>query len=259
MLGQGSITLSNGPILGGGSIIGNSLFSENRSRNIKKVQMNETSVDILAVSCCWYRLRTNDSSSKILSQINSTITDSEFLFEQVNHDDHILAAKIRDYYSKKIMMWKLKEKTLSNFRSNLAEFISGSGQLWKEEFSGMIVKLPEFYFYDIKLEDIISTHFSREASKSESNTSKTLIPVGSLTRKTKSYHRTEYWFKTNDREEAVKFSIDHKNELKYIWEMLFNSNVPLTIQGNYVVSNLGDYDHYLLKPTNLINTISIQC
>lgn len=256
--GVGAITLSNlnqhvGNLTLGGSSIFSGLMEE--SLNIKKVMMIESTTDILAVSSCWYRLK-QENNTDLQHRGHIRLTNN-FLFESVNQDDRVMAGNIRDYYSKKIMMWKLKDKKLSNFRISLADFITGNGLLWKEDYGGMITRLPEFYHYDCEMDKIVEAHFKREAKSGQPNTVKALVPINALVRRTKHQHKVDYWFKTSDLEEPVKMTVDAKNELRFIWDSLFNSKSTLAIQGSYMVSTLGDFAHYMLKPANVINTISI--
>jgi hypothetical protein len=74
----------------------------------------------------------------------------------ITDDDHQIAGQIRDYYSKKIMMWNLLGHPLTNFRQDLSAFIHlNDFSEVPDRMLPLIYKLPEFYFQDIKLEDVL--------------------------------------------------------------------------------------------------------
>ena len=64
------------------------------------------------------------------------------------------ANEIRDYYSKKIMLWKLKGVNLSSYRTDLNTFIHNSSREYPKSHMGIAYWLPEFHEYDIQLDEI---------------------------------------------------------------------------------------------------------
>ena len=120
--------------------------------NVKKYEIFEVSQDLLVLSTCWYRLRKEKKASNI-----SKLTDNT-LFINIIDEDRIFAGTIRDYYSKKILVWKLKNNRLTSFRQDLSEFINTDGKKFKETMMPLAYRLPEFYEYDIEFEKIVFEH-----------------------------------------------------------------------------------------------------
>ena len=110
----------------------------------------KTTEDSLVLSCAWYRLR-NNFNNKV--NMPNSLFDYNLL-DQILEVDRLLAYNIRDYFSKKIMVWKLKNMELTTFREDLNEFIHSDGLLIKEKMIGLIFRLPEFYHYDITIDEI---------------------------------------------------------------------------------------------------------
>jgi hypothetical protein len=85
--------------------------------NVKKYEVYEISQDLLALSICWSRYRKVKDEHN-LRPVITRLLDSE-LFRLVSEDDITQANAIRDYYSKKIMVWKLKNIKLTPFREDM--------------------------------------------------------------------------------------------------------------------------------------------
>ena len=82
--------------------------------NVKNDRIQSYTLDILILSCCSYRLRTTEPYTNY--GLTNTVT------QFVKDEDYILASQIRDYYSKKLMIQKLKGGEMSKFRKTLSEF-----------------------------------------------------------------------------------------------------------------------------------------
>ena len=110
----------------------NNLFKNiHRSDYVKRYEVIETTEDVLALSVAWKRLRdTKDRGAQYIS-ISSLLDDN--LFRQVEESDKIRANQIRDYFSKKIMLWSLKSIKLSKYRQDLNTFIHGNDKKVTEE------------------------------------------------------------------------------------------------------------------------------
>jgi hypothetical protein len=70
--------------------------------DVKKYEIYESPEDLLALSVAWKRHRDTDTSYTGYRNL----LDAE-LFKVLTHEDQTVADSIRDYYSKKVMMWKL--------------------------------------------------------------------------------------------------------------------------------------------------------
>ena len=116
--------------------LNNLLKNINRSDYVKRYEVIEATEDILALSVAWKRLRDTKSES-IQTGITTLLDDN--LFRKIEEPDRIRANEIRDYFSKKIMLWSLKSVKLSAYRQDLNKFIHGDSKKITEE---MLQKPP---------------------------------------------------------------------------------------------------------------------
>jgi hypothetical protein len=199
----------------------------NSTDNVKKYEVFETTEDILALSVTWHRLRPLLRGHSI-NNINiidpwdkpTKLTD-EILFKQMTQEDRERANVIRDYYSKKIMMFTLRGQHLTKFRKDLSTFVHGDSQVVKEEMLPLVYRLPEFYDYDIELEEMfrdLNTTF--QGSRIASAEILSLTPIKKFTVKRKSRKFVEYWLK-DENNIAYKIEIDTSNELLHLWDHFF--------------------------------------
>jgi hypothetical protein len=169
---------------------------------------------------------------------------SDKLFEQISSEDIDIANKIRDYYSKKIMVIKLRGTNLSKFREDLNKFIHSTEYVYKKDMLPLIYRLPEFYEYDTamdmlrknlndKIEPIqIKSRFVR--------TNKTLkflksFIVGRSGRKIK-----EFWF-SDEHNNLVNIFLSKDNPLMNLFEkQLLN---PITVTGDFVKMHRDNYEY----------------
>lgn len=219
--------------------------------------------DILAMSCAWWRHR-NSPESQTKPQVNfniGTLTDARLL-NLVTDEDRHLAGTIRDYYNKLIVLWSLKGKRLSNFRTNLREFLGDSVKV-REDHLGIAFHLPSFYAYDHKLDEIRNKNFSESAITKEFKSgrhtvdSMKLIPIDKLHRKTKLLDNIVYWLKTKDTDVGVEISVGRNNELLPLWDTVFNLNQPLVVSGIYSLSDRHDFEHYTVTKWKIVNLYSL--
>ena len=211
--------------------------------NVKKYEVVETTEDILALSVTWHRLR--------LSGINTierptTLTDN-ILFNEINQEDRNRADIIRDYYSKKLMVITLREQRISKFRKDLNTFIHGDCKIVKEEMMPLIFRLPEFYDYDIQLQEML-----RDLNKQFEDTEdqayggkKILKPMKKFVVKLRTNKFSEYWLKDDDNK-AYKIEIPIENKLNHLWEHFFEQeSIPL--QGHFRYMERDGINYFHLK------------
>lgn len=194
------------------------------SANIKKYEVIETSEDLLAMSCAWYRIRQNQGLSSPL--ITSLV--SEELIRHVTQEDRELANEVRDYYSKKFMVMALKDQRLTNFRQDLKEYLLGDSKKFTEKTIPMIYRMPEFYVYDQEF-DVIKRDFQTTITNFSELTRKTtdrsvrLTPIKSFKKNSKIRGKhTEYWLKDN-KNQAYRFGLRADNPLLGLWDNAFNN------------------------------------
>jgi hypothetical protein len=206
-------------------------FEFNFSDDVKKYEVYEISQDLLSLSVCWARYR----KARDISGPQPTITkllDSE-LFRLVTEEDIAHANVIRDYYSKKIMVLKLKNEGFTAFREDLNTFIHSEGKTFKESMLPLAYRLPEFYEYDVEFEKM-AFEYNREVKRNDDPhvvTVKQLKFVKKLSVNNKRQKRKEYWF-SDRHNNLVNINIDNSNPLLSLMDMTVNKN-DITIKGNF--------------------------
>jgi hypothetical protein len=208
-----------------------SFGQETQNTNVKKYEVYEISKDLLALSVCWARLRKEKAQSyNILSPTITKLLDSE-LFRLTTQEDIEQANIIRDYYSKKIMVWKLKNINLSVFRQDLSSFIHSNGQTFKESMIPLAYRLPEFYEYDVEFEKM-AFDYNKEVKFYDPyavNETRQLKFVKKLTVNKKHSKSKEYWF-TDTHNNLVNLSLESSNPLLSLMDMTVDKN-DITIIG----------------------------
>jgi hypothetical protein len=223
----------------------NNLFKNiNRSDYVKRYEVIEATEDILALSVAWKRLRDTKTES---IQVGITTLLDDNLFRKIEEPDRIRANEIRDYFSKKIMLWALKSIKLSSYRQDLNKFIHGDNKKVTEELLPLIYRLPEFYEYDIQFDQ-----FKREVNLEINNFSNidsvkkiiTLTPIKSFYKTNKRVKHFEYWLKDSN-DNAHLITIEPKNPLKHIWDKMF-VNGQLRIEGTCYPKKYDELQYYQL-------------
>jgi hypothetical protein len=211
--------------------LGNLDFEFNFNDDVKKYEVYEISQDLLSLSVCWARYR----KARDIPGPQPTITkllDSE-LFRLVTEEDIAHANVIRDYYSKKIMVLKLKNEGFTAFREDLNTFIHSEGKTFKESMLPLAYRLPEFYEYDVEFEKM-AFEYNREVKRNDDPhvvTVKQLKFVKKLSVNNKRQKRKEYWF-SDRHNNLVNINIDNSNPLLSLMDMTVDKN-DITIKGNF--------------------------
>jgi hypothetical protein len=199
--------------------------------DVQKYEVYEISKDLLALSVCWARYRkTRDTTPHLLQPTITKLLDSE-LFRLVTEEDIVHANVIRDYYSKKIMVWKLKNEGFTAFREDLNTFIHSEGKTFKESMLPLAYRLPEFYEYDIEFEKM-AFEYNREVKRNNDPnvvTVKQLKFIKKLSVNTKRQKRKEYWF-SDRHNNLVLLNVESSNPLLSLMDMTVDKN-DITITG----------------------------
>jgi len=227
------------------------------NKNVKKYEVFETTEDILALSVTWHRLRpliSHGISNIINPSTRPTKLTDEVLFKEMIQEDRDKANVIRDYYSKKLMMFTLKGQQLTSYRKDLNTFIHGDCKVVKEEMMPLVYRLPEFYEYDVGLDEMfleLDTRF--EGSQISLSTIKTLTPVKKFTVKRKSRKFVEYWLKDNENK-PYKIEIDLNNELMHLWDYFYDRGKfhEITLDTVIRFSNRDSISHYKMIEWKLV-------
>lgn len=219
---------------------------------VKKYEIIETTEDILILSCAWYRMRQERKSIQGLNQILMQQMPEKLLdrilFENIKKEDIELANAIRDHYSKKIMMLKLKEIKLTNYREELNQFIHSDGKKFQESICGLVYRLPEFYFHDKKFEEL-TIGCNKEINNSISVVSYRLKHLGTMNIDRKTSKRVEYWFK-NENDNLVNIVLEPHNPLLKIWDRLIAEEI--NVQGNYYIKKRDDFEYFSVQKYSLV-------
>lgn len=219
---------------------------------IKKYEMIESAESILTLSVTAHRLFKD-------TKVHYKLTDRE-VFHKIIPEDRVQADNIKDYYSKKIMMWKLQgNNKLSSFREDMNKLIHSDMLIFKENMIGIAYWLPQFYQYDVDL-DVIKSDLTINQNFEKMNKSGTpgvlklsekLIPMSRLERRTKRNKYHEYWFKDEKHNAGVVIHLEDKNQLQHLWDSIFNKKQSLTIEGWYTRRHRDGFEYYSVKNWSL--------
>ena len=191
--------------------------------DIKKYEVYEISQDLLALSVCWAQYRKVKDDLKV-RPVFTKLLDSD-LFRLVSEDDIAQANVIRDYYSKKIMVWKLNNINLTSFRQDLNTFIHSDGKTFKESMLPLAYRLPEFYEYDVEFEKM-SFEYNKEVKRNDDPhvvTVKQLKFIKKLSVNNKRNKHQEYWF-SDIYNNLVNINIENSNPLLSLLDMTVDKN-----------------------------------
>lgn len=219
------------------------LFQDIETPHMKRYEVFETSEDVLTLSCAWYRLREEKKQNTTLSPSSGInyITD-KLLFDSVIEEDRVLASNIRDYYSKKLMLLKLKQLNLTKYREDLNAFIHNNGKTFTHEVIGMVYRLPEFYQNDITLDSIFTDKPKITKSlETYVRETKTLTHIDTTFVQNKRRKIIEYWF-TDESNYVNSVFLEHNNPLVNIWETIIRQ--PIRLNAVYNLKNVDDYLYY---------------
>jgi hypothetical protein len=145
------------------------------------------------------------------------------------------------------MVITLREQRISKFRKDLNTFIHGDCKIVKEEMMPLIFRLPEFYDYDIQLQEML-----RDLNKQFEDTEdqayggkKILKPMKKFVVKLRTNKFSEYWLKDDDNK-AYKIEIPIENKLNHLWEHFFEQeSIPL--QGHFRYMERDGINYFHLK------------
>jgi hypothetical protein len=214
------------------SITGIFADQNSSSSNVKKYEIIETTEDLLALSCAWYRIRQDKHT--LQPHVTSLLSDA--LFRHVTLEDRTKAEEVRDYYNKKFMVMTLKDQRLTQFRQDLKDYLLGDSKKFTEKTVPMIYRLPEFHAHDVEF-DVIQREFEKDIPEFDRFTRKTidksvrLTPVKGFKKNSKTRGKfTEYWLK-DSKNRAYRFGLTATNPLIGLWDTQFkNGDMVLNIK-----------------------------
>jgi hypothetical protein len=216
------------------------LSDQKRHHEVKKYEVYESPEDVLVLSATWKRMRDEGRYG-----IVAKLMDRD-LFKEITPADRALAGEIRDYYSKKIMMWNLKGNQITSYRKDLSKLIHSDGTVLREDMMGIAYHLPAFYQYDQDFEEIrmSTTHNGLTGSKLDAVIE--LEPIKRMFRKTKNHMCYEYWFRNKKDGAAYMLGLNTKNPLQHVWDNLFDNTEVLPIHSSFLIKNKDDFQYYMI-------------
>ena len=215
---------------------------------VRKYEIYESKEDLLVLSCAWYRLREQRKKDHGMAISISKLLDRN-LFNSIIEADRELATQIRDYYSKKIMVLKLKNERMSSYRDDLNEFIHSDGKKFVEKMFGLVYRLPQFYFYDTQLDSIFSGRNRKTEKVIPNIRTRKLTHVGTTFVDRRALKRNEYWF-TDDDDTLTCVYLAHNNPLNNVWEKLIQH--PIDLKGQFYNKSRDDTGFYVLEKFDLV-------
>lgn len=245
-VGSGHLSLSNiGP--SNTISIGSNDFWLAEQSNVKKYQIFDSTEDLIVLATTWHRIRKENAVNTSPQTLYITSIIDNALFSAITQEDRNLALVIRDYYSKKIMVQTLREQPLSPYRTDLLELINSDGKKFKEEMQPLAYKLPEFYEYDLVMDELFSkvdSHIADDESKIIPwQTTKTLRPLKATQLNKKTSKQTEYWL-VDENNKVNRIKIDTSNTLKHMWDRAFEKEPSMKISGTYRLGKRDNVQFY---------------
>jgi hypothetical protein len=208
-------------------------FKLDDNESIRTHKVLEVDGDFLVLSCAQQRLV---KQNQILPY---TKFYSSQVISKVIEADYIKALNIRDYYSKQMMLWKIKDCKLSKFREELNIYIHGAKNSIKESFVGMVCRLPEMYDYDLEFDELkpyANTTKTRYVSKNfELKFKKKLLW------KQKNSARMEYYF-VDHLDNLWCLPFDHTNQLLQVFDRILVDKI--SIHTTPAIRKSGEFSWY---------------
>ena len=210
--------------------------------HVKKYEVLEIEEDLLALSTAWMRLRQECRNGGPYVSVDS-LTDKN-LFKYVTETDREKAGEVRDYYSKKVMMWTLKGQKLSKFREDMNSFIHTNGKVFKKDFIPMVYRLPEFHEYDVEFDKLTAEHSKCIKDQKTQHASKVLTLQKSFIVGKKFTKRKEYWF-SDENDNLVTMSFSHDNPLLSLLDTY--SKNSFKIEGRFSTKARDNVDYFVVE------------
>lgn len=206
--------------------------------HVKKYQVFEIENDLLALSVTWHRLRKEHANGGPYVPIDKLLNSA--LIKHLSGEDMARAQEIRDYYSKKIMVMKLKGTGMSRYKQDLNTFIHSDGKIFKEDMCPLAYRLPEFYEYDVELDSMFG-EYNRTVNTASAPT-KNLKLVKSLCVGKKYSKRKEYWF-SDEYDNLYRLTFAHDNPLLALLDLYTQAEIKIT--GKWRRTSKDDREYFI--------------
>jgi hypothetical protein len=222
--------------------------------NIDRMHMESgvtSDFDLLVLSCTLYRLKTLDPTKKYLS-----LTDSD-LHHYITTEDEMLAKKVHQHFSHKLVLLTLRGKELTKFRKDLNSFLNSNyfdkqNQKYKypTPMLGLAYKLPYLYFYDMEIFYMFGGDYNNTV-KGEPvvKGQKTLTYLRKIKTNVKNDNSFEYWF-DDEHSNKVSIKVEEKNPLITLFDSLIKN--PITVNGKFEARRKDSLHYYSTPIWNVV-------
>jgi hypothetical protein len=204
--------------------------------------------DPIALSCVMYRLRTtNESIDNRPSYLFNLKSDAKILAKSITIEDRLLAQTIRSFYNGKLIVARLRNQTLTQFRQDLATLLLLNANEYglynvPEKFAGMLYKIPYFYEYDRTLiDDVFGSEYASIHGPNKKQFAK-LEFIRKLDAYRKRNPRFEYWFMDENMNRVVLY-IDKSNPIEPLFEKHVSEN-NVYVNGSFVTKRIDNLNFY---------------
>lgn len=205
--------------------------------------------DLLVMSCTHSRLRNPPFSTYINGGFSS-----HTVIEHIQQKDRELADKIRDHFSKKIMMLVLRGSTITEFRRDLNIFLHmPSKNEATEDLLPLISRLPDLYQYDTEFEEMC-TALVPVKNDIQGAVTVNLTPKKQFLVKTKDGMLNEYWL-ADEEQRGCRIKLigtPATKSLLPLWEREF-AKPRIKIACNLVTQIRDGFSYYLVTDWTIIS------
>lgn len=182
--------------------------------------------DLLAVSChLWENFKDNWEKR----YLDLKLAAKTLNLTQIDYDNAELVA---DYFSKNILIKQLKGD-LTEFQKSVLTFITSDRMLYNSDKSGLIYRLPEYYETDQLLIKMKDAYYNHDYVSINSNFSRYMKPILKVKRNTVQLKVDQYWLIDIETDNLVMIEIDSKNQIKYIWDHMFDTEESIKIKADW--------------------------
>lgn len=202
------------------------------------------------------RLRQGKAPFEVYPYLEAFFTegaDESILQEGIMPEDVMMATTIRRHYKNKYMMNRLKDKPLGKFERALDKMLEDDKFLDQENIR-ILVKLPEFYNYEMATEEIFSKHQSVQKPRNRSHQLDGVFKfAGSVSKNTLKKKYTAFYWTAPDNTLAV-ITVDHLSKGLDCWKYVAEQgkigirakvNLGTMTGGDFLVHQLGNkYELY---------------
>lgn len=200
--------------------------------------------DPLLISCTLYRIIKEAADEKKFMYRNWSMTDHMGkITAKITDQDRIYAETVRSYYRSKLLVAKLRNENFTKFRTDLCSYLEESPSRITSGFIGMIYKLPYFYAYDMRLNEIFGGEYATVDGSLQRKDEVTLEFVGKTDNGRKHYLNYEYWFR-DPNDNHVLVEVAKINPILKLWERTVK-NDKITINAKFSKKHKDNLEYYI--------------